>query len=63
MARALVLGAMLGLSACTDERDPKKPLTADEGASLLQDLRRSPSRAQALTPAEKKYLSETVRKK
>lgn len=51
------------LPGCSsDERDPKQPLNADEGAELLREVRDDPDRLQSLTPAERQYLMRTLKK-
>ena len=61
-----LIGVMLAaavLSGCSsDERDPKQPLNADEGAELLREVRDDPDRLQSLTPAERQYLMRTLKK-
>lgn len=56
----LVLAA--ALTGCADERDPKQPLNADEGAELLREVRDDPERLQSLTPQERQYLMRTLKK-
>jgi hypothetical protein len=56
----MVLIAGCGLGGCGVERDPTQPLTVDEGAALLRDIRKDRGRMEKLTPAEKRYLAETV---
>lgn len=55
-------GTLMILAACGQERDPNQPLTADQGAELLRDVRKDRSRLNELTPAEKAYLQRTLRK-
>lgn len=59
------LGLLLGLMAgpgCGQERDPNRPLTADEGAELLREVRSDRRRLSDLTPAEKQYLLQTLKR-
>jgi hypothetical protein len=56
------LAAVILLAAGCGSSDPNKPLTADQGASLLRGVRNDPSRVQNLTPAEKVYLNEKMKR-
>lgn len=56
----MLAAALTGCSS--DERDPKQPLNADEGAELLREVRDDPDRLQSLTPAERQYLMRTLKK-
>jgi hypothetical protein len=58
----LVALLFAGPSGCKSDADPYRPLTADEGAELLRDVRKDPSRKQDLTPAERAYLIRTLKK-
>lgn len=58
---ALSLAASVGCES-SPPRDPHTPLSANEGAALLKDIRTDRSRMQNLTPAEKVYLQKTLRK-
>lgn len=68
LGRVLMVGGMgllLGLMAapgCGQERDPNRPLSADEGAELLREVRSDRRRLSDLTPAEKQYLLQTLKR-
>lgn len=57
----IVVGAGLAVG-CAQERDPRKPLTADEGAQLLREIREDRTRLSDLTPAERQYLLRTLKR-
>lgn len=57
---AAVAAGLLG--GCAEERDPNRPLTVDEGAALLRDVRDDRSRLDTLTPAERAYLVKTLKR-
>lgn len=62
-ACACAVAAMQVLTGCSTPRDPNAPLTADEGAELLREIRDNPvKRKQNLTPAERAYLVKTLKK-
>lgn len=50
-------------SACQEQRDVRQPLSADEGESLMREIRTDRGRAQELTPAERMYLRDALKKR
>lgn len=63
MVRALVVvGMCLVVVACGASDAGDRPLTVDEGAALLGDIREKPQRAESLTPAERKYVQQILNK-
>lgn len=58
------LSILSGVGGCeSDARDPRRPLSADEGESLLKDIRSDRGRMESLTPAERQYLYKSLKKK
>jgi hypothetical protein len=55
-----LMGAMALAGGACAERDPHKPLSEAEGASLMRDVRGNRVRAQDLTPAERMYLKQQM---
>lgn len=55
---AMLALAAAGLGGCGSDRDPNQRLSADEGATLLKEIRSDRGRMQTLTPAERVYLAE-----
>lgn len=62
LAQAGLLLAACGVGGCGSGRDPKAPLTVDEGDALLREIRDDPSKMKDLTPAQRQYLIKTLKK-
>ena len=61
-ARVGAIALALGIAGGCADRDPYKPLSADEGERLLRDVRSDRGRVQDLTPAERAYLKGKMAK-
>ncbi len=57
---ASILCASAMLCAGCECNDPNRPLSADEGASLLKDVRKGDVNRGDLTPAERRYLQQKI---
>jgi len=55
------VGVVVWASGC-GSNDPNKPLTVNQGASLMRDVRKDPSKTQNLSPAEKAYLQQQLKR-
>ena len=53
----LLPALLLALAAC-QSRDPNTPLSADEGAALLRDVRAGRTGVSDLTPADRVFLHQ-----
>ena len=58
---SLAMTAALALGGC-ETRDPNKPLSEDEGAALLRDVRAGKTTVSDLTPADRAYLKKKTGK-
>jgi|GEM_PF-4524090 len=56
------VGGVGGAWGCEAKRDPSWALTADEGAELIRDIRAERTRLSDLTPAERQYLLQQLKR-